>query len=128
MSIPIAVTELPGNTRIADAALVVVAFCANWCGTCREFRPVLERIANARPEILFAWADIEDHAELVGDIDVENFPSLAVFRAGSVLHYGVSLPHEAVVARMVDALSVQPPARAADAPPEVRALAERISR
>ena len=49
-------------------------------------RQVLDRLAEARPEIVFAWADIEDDAEFVGDIDVESFPTLAVFRAGQALH------------------------------------------
>lgn len=127
VSTPLSVSALPGHARLAEAALVVIAFCANWCGTCRDFRPVLERIAHERPQILFAWADIEDDAALVGDIDVENFPSLAVFRAGEVLHYGVSLPHEAVVARMIDALAAHGVRAQAGVPPEVSALASRLA-
>ena len=77
---------LPGHPRLATSPLVVLALCADWCGTCRDFRQMLDRLARARPEIVFAWADIEDDAELVGDIDVESFPTLAVFRAGQALH------------------------------------------
>lgn len=112
---------------VAGAPLVVLALCAQWCGTCREFRPTLERLAEARRDIVFAWADVEDDAELVGDLDVENFPTLALFRAGVALHYGVSLPHEAVVARLVETLAAAMPRAAPGLPTEIAALARRLS-
>lgn len=113
MSTLLPVAALPGHPRLATRPLVVVAFCADWCGTCREFRPVLERIAAAHPDWLFAWADIEDDAELVGDIDVDNFPTLAVFRDGRPLHFGVSLPLEQVVGRTLQSVADAEGAQAA---------------
>ncbi|MFB1031855.1 MAG: thioredoxin family protein [Thauera sp.] len=101
------------------APLVVLALCAQWCGTCREFHSTLERLAEARRDIVFAWADVEDDAELVGDLDVENFPTLALFRAGLALHYGVSLPHETLAAAA--------PRAAAGLPAEIEELARRLS-
>lgn len=117
------IAALAGDPRLATSPLVVVALCADWCGTCRDFQQVLHRLAEARPEIVFAWADIEDDAELVGDIDVESFPTLAVFRAGQALHYGVSLPQEGLVARMIDTLAMRAAEPAQGMPEAVEALA-----
>lgn len=111
----------------ADDRLVVLALCAEWCGTCRDFRPLLERIAAARPQWLFAWADTEDDAEHVGDLDVDDFPTLLVARGGKVLHYGVSLPLEAVVARLIDALAQTDAAPAAVVPAAASAIARRLA-
>jgi thioredoxin 1 len=86
----------------------VVALCAAWCDTCTEFRATLERIAEARPDMLFFWLDIEDDSEICGDIDVENFPTLAIFRGERLLHYGVSLPLEGTVRRLVDEIVARP--------------------
>ena len=121
------VAALPGHPRLATSPLVELALCADWCGTCRDFQQMLDRLARARPEIVFAWADIEDDAELVGDIDVESFPTLAVFRAGQALHYGVSLPQEGLVARTIDTLAARPPQPARDMPDAVAALAHWIA-
>jgi thioredoxin 1 len=89
-------------SRWNDERTAVVTLCAAWCDTCTEFREAFERIAAARPETLFIWLDIEDDAEICGDIDVENFPTLAIYRGGMPLHYGVSLPQEGTVARLID--------------------------
>jgi len=100
MSTPIdPVIQQPG-----EKSLLVVALCAAWCGACREFRGVFERIAAAQADVDFVWLDVEDDSTLAGDIDVENFPTLAIFRDGIPVHFGVSLPHEGVVARLVKAL------------------------
>ena len=101
--------------------LVVVSLCADWCDTCKEFRDAFERIAAARPRISFVWLDIEDDSAIVGDVDVENFPTLAVYRGESVLHFGVSLPQEGTVARLVDAMAERT-TTVVDAPDAVREL------
>ena len=67
------------------------------------------------------WLDIEDDAAIAGDIDVENFPTLAVFRNGLPTYFGVSLPHESTVLRLIDAL-VQSGVAVTDAPAAVTAL------
>ena len=91
--------------RWSDDRVVVVVLCAAWCDTCTEFRTALERIAAARPEALCLWLDIEDDAALCGDIDVENFPTLAIYRGATLLHYGISLPQEGAVARLIDEMA-----------------------
>ena len=87
------------------SSLVVVALCAAWCDTCNEFRASFERIAEARPDILFVWLDIEDDSDVCGDIDVENFPTLAIYRGDALLHFGISLPQQSTVARLVDEMA-----------------------
>ena len=103
------------------SGVTVVALCAAWCDTCNEFRFAYERLAAARPGVAFLWLDIEDDSAICGDIDVENFPTLAIYRGDVVLHYGVSLPHEGMVARLVDEISARGSAAAA-APEAVQVL------
>ena len=107
--------------RWSDGQTVVVVLCAAWCDTCTEFRATLERIASSRADKLFVWLDIEDDAEICGDIDVENFPTLAIYRGDALLHYGVSLPQEGMVARLVDEVGARS-APTGDAPEPVLAL------
>ncbi len=85
--------------------MTVVCLCAAWCDTCTEFRVAFDRIARQRSDMRFVWLDIEDDSEICGDIDVENFPTLAIYRGDALLHFGVSLPQEGTVARLVDAMA-----------------------
>lgn len=104
---------------------MVVCLCAAWCDTCAEFRVAFDRIAAARPAMRFVWLDIEDDSTVCGDIDVENFPTLAVYRGDALLHFGVSLPQEGMVARLVDAMVAADAVAAA--PDAVRELPRRLA-
>jgi thioredoxin 1 len=110
----------------AGATPLVVALCAAWCDSCNEFRATFERIAQARPEMYFLWLDIEDDSEICGDIDIENFPTLAIYRGARLLHYGVSLPQEGTVTRLIDAIAERGETDAA-APQAVRDLPKRLA-
>ena len=65
--------------RIAEPdTLFVACLCADWCGTCREYREGFDRLADAHPDICFAWIDIENQADRFDDLDVENFPTILI--------------------------------------------------
>jgi thioredoxin-like negative regulator of GroEL len=85
-----------------SAPLLVAGLCAAWCGTCRDWRPVFDAQARAfagRAE--FAWVDVEDHDEVMGHVDVENFPTLMIARGDDVLFFGTITPHAPTLARLV---------------------------
>ena len=86
--------------------LDVVCLCAAWCGTCGEYEPLFKALQAALPEHRYRWIDIEDESDLVGDIDVETFPTLVVARQGQVLFAGPVLPRLADALRLINALLV----------------------
>jgi thioredoxin 1 len=85
----------------------VVCLCAEWCGTCRDYRPLMAQVARAHPQFRFAWVDIEDHAELADAFDVETFPTLLIAGTDGTRFLGPLLPHAETLSRMLGAL--QPP-------------------
>ena len=104
---------------------LVVCLCAEWCGTCREYRDPLKAVAADFPQHAFAWIDIEDEAELAGDVDIETFPTLLVLEGPQVLFYGPVLPGEEALRRLLRALEENgPQPTALDA--EVRELVQRL--
>jgi thiol-disulfide isomerase/thioredoxin len=99
--------------RIAErlrnpATLLVACLCAEWCGTCRDYRIAFDQLADAHPELCFAWIDIETHADQLDDLDVENFPTLLIEDDHAVRFFGTVLPHAAIVERMLTDLSAVP--------------------
>lgn len=89
------------------ATFSVICLCAEWCGTCREYKPGFEQIAARFPDTGFVWHDIEDHAEYIGDLDIENFPTLVISHDASILYYGVMLPYPEHLARTLEAFFEQ---------------------
>jgi thioredoxin 1 len=82
---------------------VVACLCAAWCDTCSSYRSAFEGLAAAHRDKRFVWIDIEDQAELVGDIDVENFPTLLIQRGEAVAFFGTVLPEAKLADRLIRA-------------------------
>ena len=59
---------------------VVVDFWAPWCGPCRGFAPVFERVAEANPEVVFAKVNTDDEQEIASHFQIRSIPTLMVFR------------------------------------------------
>lgn len=92
---------------ISGDTLTVACLCAAWCGTCASYRATFEALALRHPDKTFVWIDIEDQADIVGDLDVENFPTLLVQRGDTVAFFGTTLPDGAVADRLVQAQAAQ---------------------
>lgn len=88
----------------AEETVWVVCLCAEWCGACREYRPLFAQVERAHPGLRFAWVDIEDHADLADDFDVETFPTILVASADGTRFVGPLLPHAETLSRMLSAL------------------------
>lgn len=84
-------------------SLLVVCLCAQWCGSCREYRSTFDQVAEAFPGSRFLWVDIEDQADLVDPIEVENFPTLLVAAGAEPRFFGPVMPHKDTLVRLLRA-------------------------
>ena len=88
---------------MAFPVLDIVCLCADWCTTCREYEPTFKALKQAWHAHRCRWIDIEDEADLAGDIDAETFPTLLVALHGQVLFAGPVLPHLSDARRLIEA-------------------------
>jgi thioredoxin-like negative regulator of GroEL len=103
----------------------VICLCAEWCGVCREWREPFEQLAAAHPDLHFAWVDVEDEAQAMGDVDIETFPTMLVARGDSPRFFGPVQPSAAQLSRLLASLVEGPvPAREL---PQAAALLERLA-
>jgi thioredoxin 1 len=92
---------------------VVACLCAAWCGSCREYGIAFETLAARYPQHQFVWIDIEDQADIIGDIDVENFPTLLIQRGKIVTFFGTMIPEVRVAERLFQTQLEKTPAQLA---------------
>ena len=71
---------------IEDNEIVLIDFWASWCGPCRAFAPVYEKVSESHPGIVFAKVDTEAEPELAGTFRIQSIPTLMAVRDKIVLY------------------------------------------
>jgi len=89
------------GAAIAGGGWTVACLCAAWCGTCSSYRAAFDGLAARHPDKTFVWIDIEDQAGVVGDLDVDNFPTLLLQHGDTVAFFGTVLPDPKVADRLI---------------------------
>ena len=64
---------------------VLVDFFATWCGPCTMLAPVLEQVADSKPEVKIVKVDVDEEPELATRYKVMSIPTLIVFEKGEVV-------------------------------------------
>jgi len=65
---------------------VIVDFWAPWCGPCRSFAPVYERVSGDHPDVVFAKVNTEEEQELAAHFHIRSIPTLMIFRDQIIIY------------------------------------------
>ena len=59
-------------------------FWAAWCGPCRMLSPVVDAIAEERPDIKVGKVNVDEQQELASEFQVMSIPTLVVVKDGKI--------------------------------------------
>ena len=81
---------------------LVACLCADWCHVCQDYRAVFERLAGEFADAAwFVWVDIEDDEDSLGEVGVDDFPTLLIARGSQICHFAAVVPNASTGQRLV---------------------------
>ena len=80
---------------------VLLDFYADWCGPCRMVSPIVDEIADERPDVLVGKVNVDLDPSLAAEFGVMSIPTLVVLRGGEVVARSVGARPKAQILAML---------------------------
>jgi len=80
---------------------LVVCLCAAWCGVCRDYQSRFVDVQAKYPQVEFRWIDVEDEADLLHPLDIEDFPTLLLVVGNEARFLGPVTPQAEMLERLI---------------------------
>ncbi len=91
------ITTAEFEKTVTENDIVLVDFWAEWCGPCKAFGPVFEKVSGKNPEITFAKVDTDAEQQLGAMLQIQSIPTLMAFREGiAVFRHSGAIPEQAL--------------------------------
>ena len=81
--------------------IVLVDFWAEWCGPCKRFAPIYQKVSERHSDILFAKVDTEAEPVLARDYEIMSIPTLLAVRDGVILYRHSGLMPESALESLI---------------------------
>ena len=71
----------PNFAKIIDNnEIVILDFWAEWCGPCKAYGPVFERVSEQYPDVVFGKINTEEEPELGRMFNIRSIPTTIAFK------------------------------------------------
>jgi thioredoxin 1 len=74
------ITETNFKETVSKDGIILLDWWAPWCGPCRAFAPVFEKVAGRNPDIIFGKINTEEQQALAAAFEIQSIPTLMIFR------------------------------------------------
>lgn len=82
-------TENFESEVLHSTGTVLLDFWASWCGPCRMLSPIVDEVAEERPDIKVGKVNVDEQPALASQFGVMSIPTLLVFKDGMLVNQTV---------------------------------------
>ena len=76
---------------------VLLDFWASWCGPCRMLSPIVDQVAEERPDVKVGKVNVDEQPQLAAQFGVQSIPTLIVFKNGQAVGQSLGAKPKAAV-------------------------------
>ena len=80
---------------------VLVDFFASWCGPCRMLAPILDEVAEERPDVKIVKINVDEENELASRFGVMSIPSLFVIENGNIVNRAMGAKPKSAILELI---------------------------
>jgi len=73
------------NEEVESHTITILDFWAPWCGPCKSFGPIFEKVSEEYPDILFGKINTEEEQALGGHFQIRSIPTVMILKEGIVV-------------------------------------------
>jgi thioredoxin 1 len=89
------------DTAVSGDGLILVDFWAEWCGPCRMFGPIFEKLSERHPDATFGKLNTEAEPEVAATFQISSIPTLMIIRDSVLLYSQPGALPEAALEQLI---------------------------
>ena len=95
------INETFKNEVLDSNQKVVIDFYADWCGPCKVFSPIFEKVSQELEDVKFVRVNVDEEPELANKYMAYSIPYIVVIENGEVVNSHTGLVDEEALKQLI---------------------------
>ena len=89
------------NQTVEDSDILLLDFWAEWCGPCKTFGPIFEKVSEQHDDVTFGKVDTDEQQALGAAFEVRSIPTIMAIRDGVMVFKQAGVLPEAALEDLI---------------------------